>query len=131
MKTVDYACETRPTLRVSGIGQSLDLTAKRARRERRSGALARLEQSPVLEDGEAIGHAGDVISDRASARGGSVRGFRAQRLVTVLRRHETRVLEKCLEQLLHHAPRLRSHAQHLVVPVDLLAQERLELQMLL
>src|SRR5436189_4430496 len=33
------------------------LEKKKGRRERRSGALARLEQSPVLEDGEAIGNA--------------------------------------------------------------------------
>src|SRR5438105_15815020 len=110
MKAVHSRSEKRPTSRVRGIVEGLDWTVKTGRRERRSGALARLEQSPVLEDGEAIGHAGDVISDRASARGGSVRGFRVQRLVTVLRRHETHVLEKCLEQLLHHAPRLGSHA---------------------
>src|SRR5256885_12304009 len=108
METGDYACENGPTPCVSGVGQVLVLAAETARRGRRSGALTRLEQSPVLEEGVAIGHAGDVISDRASARGGSVCGFRAQRLVPVLRRHETHVLEKCLEQLLHHAPRLRS-----------------------
>src|SRR5207248_8268128 len=79
MKTVDYACENRPTPCVGGVGQVLVLAAETACRERRSGALTRLEQSPVLEEGVAIGHAGDVISDRASARGGSVCGFRAQR----------------------------------------------------
>src|SRR4029077_1202207 len=91
---------------------------KEARRERCSGALTRLEQSPVLEDRVAIGHAGDVISDCARARGGFREGFPAYRLVAVFRRHETHVLEKCLEQLLDHTLCLRSHTQHLVVPVD-------------
>src|SRR5882762_9462047 len=71
-------------------------------RERRSGAFGRLEQSPMLEDRVAVGHPGDVISDCASTAGGCVRGFRLQRRVAVLRRHETHVLEKCLDKLLHH-----------------------------
>src|SRR6266404_1762741 len=131
MKTVSWACRTRPTLGVGGVGQGQPAGPERARRERRSGAFAGLEQSPMLEDRVAIGHPGDVISDCASSAGGSVRGFRLQRRVAVLRRHETHVLEKCLEKLLHHPPRLRGHAQHLVVAVDVLAQERLELQVLL
>src|SRR6266853_3864885 len=96
-----------PSLHLASAGSDKAQAWRRERgcRERRSGALGRLEQSPMLKDGVAVGHPGDVISDCASTAGGSVRGFRVQRRVAVLRRHETHVLEKCLEKLLHHPPR--------------------------
>src|SRR5260370_41688478 len=102
MKTASYACGIEATLGVGGIGQSSGLAAGTGCRERGSGALGRLEQSPMLEDGVAIGHPGDVISHCAGAAGGSVCSLRVQRLIAVLRWHETHVLEKCFEKLLHH-----------------------------
>jgi hypothetical protein len=51
----------------------------------------------MLENRVAIGHAGDVVSNRASASGSAMCGFRLDRRVAVFYRHETYVLEKSLE----------------------------------
>src|SRR5437667_2979703 len=133
MRTAGYACRFRATGTVVGAlhGVGNPPTPSAMSGTGGSGALGRLEQPPMLEDGVAVGHSGDVVSHRASATGGSMLGLRLHRLIAMLSRHETHVLEKRLEKLLDHPPPLRGHAQHLVVPVDLRAQERLELEVLL
>jgi len=85
----------------------------------------------VLKDRVTVGHAGDVVGHCARAALLTVLRLRPQRGIAMLRRHEVHVLEKRLEQLLQQTPRLRRHAQHLVVPVDAFAEELLELAMLL
>src|SRR5579863_6468067 len=59
----------------------------------RLGALAWVEQSPVLENCVAIGHPSDVIRHGTSTAAGSVDTLGAYRMIPMFRRHETYVLE--------------------------------------
>ena len=74
----------------------------RTRRARNNllGALARIEQAPVLENCVAIGHSSDVIRDGTSPSTRSMAALGTQGMVPIFRRHETYVLEKSLEELL-------------------------------
>src|SRR5580700_786231 len=90
--------------------------------------LAGLEEAAVLENCVAIRHPGDVVSHRASTPGAAVGSFCPHRVIAMFRRHETYVLEKSFKELSQHAPCLGRHAQHLVVPVDVLAEERLQFE---
>src|SRR6202034_2661293 len=96
-----------------------------------SGPLPRLEQPPVLEDRVPIGHAGDVVGHYPGAARWPAGGLGLSGLLLVLRGHESDVLKEGVEQLLKRPTRLGGHAQHLIVPVDMLPEVGLELQMLL
>ena len=85
----------------------------------------------MLENRVPVRHASDVVGDRSGAAGGTVRTLGLQGEVAVLGRHEAHVLEEAFEELLDHPPRLGCHPQDLVVAIDVLAQEGLQLQMLL
>ena len=52
------------------------------------GALGRIEQPPMLEDGVAVGHAGDVVGHGAGAAVRPVDALGAQRLVAMFGRHQ-------------------------------------------
>src|SRR5262249_21137329 len=95
------------------------------------GPLRWVEQASMLQDRVAIGHAGDVVGDRAGAAGGAVRGLGLAGDVAVLGGHEVYVAEERLEELLEHPARFGGHPEHLVVPVDVLPEELHELHMLL
>src|SRR5437879_8320551 len=89
MGTAGYTCRFRATGSVVGALQGVGNPPSATSGTGGSGALGRLEQPPMLEDGVAVGHSGDVVSHRASATGGSMLGLRLHRLIAMLSRHET------------------------------------------
>src|SRR5438105_4430576 len=109
MGTAGYTCRFRATRSVVGALQGVGNPPSATSGTGGSGALGRLEQPPMLEDGVAVGHSGDVVSHRASATGGSMLGLRLHRLIAMLSRHETHVLEKRLKKLFDNSTRLRGH----------------------
>src|ERR1700736_1561771 len=80
----------------------------------------------MLENGVAIGHARNVVRDRARASRRALHELqsRARRLVLV--RHQGGIVEKYVEQLAHDATRLGRHAAYLVMLVHMFAQECLQ-----
>src|SRR5207237_10529961 len=111
MGTAGYACRFRATGSVVGALHGVGNPPSAMSVTGGSGALGRLEQPPMLEDGVAVGHSSGVVSHRASATGGFMLGLRLHRLIPMLSRHEPPGLEQRLEKLLDHAPRLSGPAQ--------------------
>src|SRR5438270_12020028 len=116
MGTAGYACRFRATGSVVGALHGVGNPPSAMSGTGGSGALGRLEEPPMLADGVAVGHSGDVVSHRASATGGSMLGLRLHRLTAMLSRHDTPVLGTRLDTLLEHAPRLSGRAQQPGVP---------------
>src|SRR5436305_10642143 len=97
MGTAGYACRFRATGSVVGALHGVGNPPSAMSGTGGSGALDRPEQPQMLEDGVAVGHSGDVFSHRACATGGSMLGLRLHRLLVMLSRHDTHLLESRLE----------------------------------
>src|SRR5258708_40102641 len=92
----------------------------------RSRSFTRIEQPAMFENGIAIGHARNVVRHRARASRRALNQFQPRTRRLVLVRHQGGIVEKCVEKLAYDAARLGRHSPHLVVLVDMIAQERLQ-----
>jgi len=85
----------------------------------------------VLEDGVSVSHTCNVVGHRAGTAVRAQIGLGADRQFTVLGGHEIHVLEEGIEELPDDAAGLGRHAQHFVVPIDVLTQKLHQLHVLL
>src|SRR5437764_14376656 len=79
------------------------LQRSRAQCETELGAFGGVQESGVFADGEAVGHAGYVVSDGAGSAVGAAGCFGGGGDGAVFGGEEVDIVEEGLEQLAHHA----------------------------
>src|SRR5882724_4696349 len=94
-----------------------------------SGPLSGVVETTVLQDRKTVRHAGDVVGHSPSPALGPALLLGYNGNVAMLRWHEVHIAEESVKQRFQDATRFRCHAQHLVVSIQVFAQEHHQLNM--
>ena len=93
-------------------------------------AFGGVQEPAVFDDCEAVGHAGDVVGHSAGAAVGAAGFFCDGCEGAVFGGKQVDVVEEGIKQLAHDSAGFGGHADHLVVAVEAVAQERHQLGVL-